>query len=193
MALIPAASALLLTGLSLLSECIFAADSPHPAPATRDSLQANADQEFEASGQALRERLRRLEEGDALGAAIAEQTLKGHRARFLDLKRALARLSAESSSAAAQRNPFEPHFQAPPPPAAKADPVAPGRRWDLYARSGQDEPTSSAPVPTGLHPGAHWGMYALPATSSEAPARPFLVYRADFHGVLQSTDIHTKE
>jgi len=185
-----------LFGLSLLvSGAARSEDAGHVSaskPQTREALEGAADTEFRASAQALRERLERADAGDTVGVAVAEQALKAHRDRYLDLKRALARLSA---SAAAARNPFEPDFHVPREGIVKPVPPTRSARWDLYARTGTESGVAGAPI-AETSPDSNltqsWGMYASssaqrvsPASASqpvEAPAspavRPFLVYRA---------------
>ena len=164
-------------------------------PQTREGLEGAADTEFRASAKALRERLERADAGDAVGVAVADQALKAHRDRYLDLKRALARLDENSSSAAASRNPFEPDFHAPREGTLKAAPAERSARWDLYARTGTENGLSSETIAVtspGAKPTPRWGMYdsssaqgMSPASASQpvdppaSPAvRPFLVYRA---------------
>jgi hypothetical protein len=176
-----------------LSPIARAESAPNAAgvkPGTRETLERAVQAEFQASAQSLRERLARASEGDTLGVAVANQSLNEHRARYLDLKRALARLLQTPPSAAAERNPFEPDFLKPHEAVAKTAPPPSGNTWDHYTPMALAERLSTAsPVPSSTRT---WGMYGAVASAhantGPAPevsnaltptaAQPFLVYRA---------------
>lgn len=153
----------------------------HPPAETLEALKVAAAHEFLAAAQSLRERLAYAEAHDSVGEAVADEALQEHRARFLDLKRAIERRSPAPSSAADLRSPFVPDFRAPAPAPAIARTVSPGGVWDLYARESTQNP-ASPPTEDGLSSptrSPQWGMYGQWGSKAPVTAArlPVLAYR----------------
>jgi len=132
------------------------------------NLKAALQAEFEASGAAMRDELAHAAEGDALGAALAAQTLREHRARFLDLKRRWERRTNPLASAPAEalRDPFAPddsmrRTKVSSPQVVARDSAEEGAmrraraRWDLYSREEKGEGDLNHDAVAS----SKWGMY----------------------------------
>lgn len=166
-----------------------ASPASNPEPTLEQALKA----EFDAAGAAMRELLAHREQGDLVGAAVAQKALQGHRARYLDLKRAAERRSAGAATSipdGAARNPFAPdasmtsdRLLAVSRPSL-SDPAADRTfrttrpRWDMYVSRedagenalGVDKNANERVMAAEAHP--RWGMYgAPPADSSTPPAQ----------------------
>ncbi len=149
------------------------ADAAQPSAA---ALETQAQGEFAKVGTAVRERLNREAAGDLVGARIAREDADAHRYRYLDIQRAISRLSSPSvasPSVAAPRNPFLPDasFLAPSASSARGTRRAAARQdsgfrptypaWDMYrphavpdltGTDGADQPQESragAEAPAG--------------------------------------------
>jgi hypothetical protein len=146
------------------------ASSPEESSEARN-LKRALQAEFEASGAAMRDELSHAVEGDALGAALAAQTVREHRARFLDLRRRWERLTTPLTPATAEalRDPFAPDVSIRRMKVASAERVARdsseegGRpRWDLYSReAGGEEREGNQEAAASARP--EWGMYGAHA------------------------------
>ncbi|HEY0747364.1 MAG TPA: hypothetical protein VGD63_11740 [Steroidobacteraceae bacterium] len=193
---------LLAGALALISLCARGAErlpSLLSAPEERQALESLLHQEFDASAAAMRDRLERDTRGDFVGAAMAAHVLEEHRARYLDLKREIARRFKNQASPpeAAQRDPFAPSFENRVlAPAAKRAPSTLRNTWDMYARRvpTQRGGNNDLVVPQGARALAPalipWGMYgaavhakavaaAISTTSESAtPVKPYFVYRS---------------
>lgn len=151
------------------------ASSPDESLEARN-LKTALQAEFEASGAAMRDELSHAAEGDALGAALAAQTMREHRSRFLDLQRRWERLTSSLTPATAEalRDPFAPDVLATRMKVASAERVArdsseeSGRpRWDLYSRKARgEEGEGNQDAAASARP--EWGMYGA---HPEAPVR----------------------
>ena len=145
------------------------------SPASIATLRASMDAEFEAADDAMRQRWDALSRTDVVGAALQDNAIAEHRARYFELKRRLQSLGEAGAHASlTDRDHFSPSSVA-PTAAQEASPLSsvntsetdPRPNWDMYR--------SHAASAQMQHPPATGGSDANQGLS---PAKPFLVYRS---------------
>jgi len=163
------------------------ASNPEPPPTFEQALTV----EFGAAGAAMRELLLHRAQGDLVGAAVAQQALENHRARYLDLRRAAERRSAAAATPipdGTARNPFAPDASTASDRRLAASAQSAGipvedrtfrarrPRWDMYV-SRKDASEDAPSVEKNSHERVmaaearpRWGMYGAPPADSSIPA-----------------------